>query len=372
MADQLSKGARVRWRAGRGSVTGTVERVITGRAKVGSRTVAGSKDDPRYVVKNPETGKTTVLKRDSLTKVGGRAAKPKPAAGARRPARSEAAAPVAKAPPAVPAGASTLRRPSPMRRWMAPAALLAVVAAIVAIVVLAGGDDDGDGDVTVATAPATETTSTATETQAESGSSGPASATLIEALEAEPFEMREIGAIAAQRLGDEQERLEPQFDRTYRDLLAALEETEQAAADGESAEAESISAVATYLTQEVQIEQVITAAFVENSFADGDPATVLSEKTAGTEATLRNQIDAAAGLTAPSVAEDVRDAFAAARQANLGYLVAVGSAIDAGDQAALDQALREGRASAARAGRLLAVAATELQADAELRVASSG
>jgi hypothetical protein len=366
MADQLSKGARVRWKAGRGSVTGTVERVITGRAKVGSRTVAGSKDDPRYVVKNAETGKTTVLKRSSLTKVGGRAAKPKAATGAKRPSRSEA--PAAEASPAVPASASTLRHPSPVRRWMAPAALLAVVAAVVAIIVFAGGDDDGDdGDVTVATAPATETTST--ETQTDADPSGPASASVVAAVDAGPFEMRGVDTIAAQRLGDEQERLESQFDRTYRDVLAGLEEVEQAAAaDSESAEAESVAALATYLTQEVQIDQAITAAFVENSFADGDSAAVLSEKTAGTESTLRNQVDAAAGLTAPSEAEDVRDAFAAIRKANLGYLIAVGNAIDAGDQAALDQALRDGEAAAARAGRRLAAAATALQEETETTV----
>lgn len=71
-------------------------------------------------------------------------------------------------------------------------------------------------------------------------------------------------------------------------------------------------------------------------------------------------------------AEVVVSAFAATRKANLGYLIAVGAAIDAGDQAALDQALREGRASAARTGRQLAAATAALQAQTEGEVGSSG
>jgi hypothetical protein len=54
------KGDRVTWSSGPRRAEGTVERVITRRAKVGGRTVAGSRSNPRYVVRDEETGKRSV------------------------------------------------------------------------------------------------------------------------------------------------------------------------------------------------------------------------------------------------------------------------------------------------------------------------
>jgi hypothetical protein len=62
----FAKGDRVSWSVGRHSAEGTVVRVITRRAKVGGRTVVGSAKDPRYVVRDANSGRETVRKGDSL------------------------------------------------------------------------------------------------------------------------------------------------------------------------------------------------------------------------------------------------------------------------------------------------------------------
>ena len=353
MAEGLSKGDRVRWRSGRGTASGTVERVITGRGKVGGRTITGSKKDPRYVVKNAETGKTTVLKRGSVSKAAGRRAPSRKA-----PAGKAAAKPAAgKAPKA----RQPLRRPSRSRRWAAAA--LVAAAAVAAAIVLIDGDDGGE--------EATEEAPGVTTT--EPTTTGPSEETIqavSEALQAQPLALRGVETIPRQRIGDDQEQFASQFDRTYRTALSDLEALQSATGEpaGSSGvdpaggdEVEQVAAVAAYLRQELEIDRAITNAFVRDSFEDGDPASVLAEKTARTEAALRRQIQRAGQLEAPPQAGEVKRAFAAARRANLDYLTDVAAAIDARNQAALDQALRDGRAAATRAGRQLRRAASALQ-----------
>jgi hypothetical protein len=69
MADDFRKGDLVSWKAGRGEMRGPVERVITKREKIGGRSVPGSAEDPRYLVRNEATGKTSVKTAAALTAV---------------------------------------------------------------------------------------------------------------------------------------------------------------------------------------------------------------------------------------------------------------------------------------------------------------
>ncbi len=353
MAEGLSKGDKVSWRSGRGKASGTVERVITGRAKVGGRTVSGSKKDPRYVVKNAETGKTTVLKRSSMSK----------AAAARKAPTEEAAA--AKEGKGAPKAPQPLRRPSRWPRWVAAAALVA--AAAVAGIVLFGGDDDDDDDADEAPlVTATEPTTTGPSEQTIQAVSA--------ALEAEPLALRGVDAIPQQRIGDDQEQFASQFDRTYQRALADLDALQTATGETGTAgtadpaggdEVEQLAAVTAYLQEELEIDRAITNAFVRNSFETGDSAIILGQKNARTEEALRRQLRRARALEAPADAEDVRQAFLAARRANLDYVEDLEAAIAARNQSAFDQALRDGRAAATRAGRQLNRAASALQSQME-------
>jgi len=392
MADGLKKGDRVRWKAGAGTVSGTVERVITTKAKVRGRTIAGSKDDPRYVVKNSETGKSVVLKRPSLRKAGGRAAAPKAAAGRakardaakrKEPAepagqrgtrRRVAAAPVPPADEAA-APATAVERPvevaqmrtprtaATRRRWAAAGALLAAVVIITGIVLLSTGDDDDDGGEAAAPVEtATETTGTTAEPV-----SGEPTPEAIAALGEEPFLITGVESIPEQRLGDQQETLASQFQATYSQAQAGLAEV-----SGASEGTDALSVAAAYVIAELKIDRAITNAFVRESFNDGDSASVLATKTEQTERALRRQLDAAAELDPPDEAAALQAAFVAARNANLAYLQAVSAAISSGDQAALDQALRDGRAAAARAGRRIEGAAQTLQDELESETGAAG
>jgi hypothetical protein len=95
----LSKGDRVSWKSGRAAARGNVQRVITGRAKVGGRAVVGSKSDPRYVVKDEASGKTVVRRGQSLRKLKARAAPAKRAPAKRAaPSKRRAAATTKRAP----------------------------------------------------------------------------------------------------------------------------------------------------------------------------------------------------------------------------------------------------------------------------------
>jgi hypothetical protein len=64
---RFSEGDRVSWKAGGGTAVGEVTRVVTRRALIRGRPVAGSAKDPRYVVRDERTGKDVVRKGGSLT-----------------------------------------------------------------------------------------------------------------------------------------------------------------------------------------------------------------------------------------------------------------------------------------------------------------
>ena len=59
MPAEFKHGDRVEWNFRGRKVTGTVRRRITKRTEIDGRVVAGSKDDPRYLVRSERTGKET-------------------------------------------------------------------------------------------------------------------------------------------------------------------------------------------------------------------------------------------------------------------------------------------------------------------------
>ncbi len=63
------KGDKVQWPSGQGTTVGTVEKYITQDQAVGNSTVSASKDDPRYLVKNDNTGKVTAHRPHTLSAV---------------------------------------------------------------------------------------------------------------------------------------------------------------------------------------------------------------------------------------------------------------------------------------------------------------
>lgn len=71
MAQQFNKGDQVTWNSGQGEATGTVEEYITDSKTVNGQNVSASKDDPRYLVKNDNTGTVTGHKPDTLSKANG-------------------------------------------------------------------------------------------------------------------------------------------------------------------------------------------------------------------------------------------------------------------------------------------------------------
>lgn len=113
MARDLKQGDRVSWKAGSGRLRGEVSRVITTRTTVGGRTVAASASDPRYVVTDERTGKTTVRRGPALRNLAPAKAAP-------------AAKPSAKAEP------GRLRAHLPRLRWLAAAAVVALLGGLAA------------------------------------------------------------------------------------------------------------------------------------------------------------------------------------------------------------------------------------------------
>jgi len=346
MAARFSKGDRVRWRTSGGSAAGTIERVITSRVKVGGRTVAATADDPRYLAKNAETGKTTILKGGSLR---------------------SAAPPRDKARPAP----QPLRPAHPLRRWAAPLALIAAVLVVGAIFLISTGDSDDDdgGDAAVSAAETTTTESTETATEATTPpDDGATSAAVQDALADQPLALQGVPPIAEQRLGDDQEARAFGFNRRYDRTLSRLDALEQAST--EDAGGVELAQTTDFVGATVEIDQAITNAFVKNSFSTGDPAAVLAQKTQRTEVEVKAQIQKAAALNAPPDAADLQAAFTASWKAALDYLGAVSAAIDSRNQSALDQALRDGRAAATRTGARIRASAVALQEQAQSAAAS--
>jgi hypothetical protein len=65
-ANMIRVGAKVSWKSHGGTAHGTVEKKLSGRARVAGHTVAASKDEPQYVVRTDE-GKKAAHKPAALT-----------------------------------------------------------------------------------------------------------------------------------------------------------------------------------------------------------------------------------------------------------------------------------------------------------------
>jgi hypothetical protein len=69
MAETFKRGDRVEWNFRGRKVVGRVRRRLTSRAEVGGQVVAGSKEDPRYLVRSERSGKETVRRGAALKRV---------------------------------------------------------------------------------------------------------------------------------------------------------------------------------------------------------------------------------------------------------------------------------------------------------------
>ncbi len=69
MSTDLRRGDRVEWSFRGRRVVGKVRRRITARTEIDGRTVAASKDDPRYVVRSDRSGKETVRRAETLRRL---------------------------------------------------------------------------------------------------------------------------------------------------------------------------------------------------------------------------------------------------------------------------------------------------------------
>lgn len=65
---KFHKGDKVQWSSGQGTSAGTVQDYITEDKTVGGNKVSASKDDPRYLVENDNTGSVTGHSVDALSK----------------------------------------------------------------------------------------------------------------------------------------------------------------------------------------------------------------------------------------------------------------------------------------------------------------
>ena len=65
---KFHKGDRVQWSSGQGTSTGTVQKHITEDQTVGDNRISASKDEPRYLVENDNTGTVTGHRPEALSK----------------------------------------------------------------------------------------------------------------------------------------------------------------------------------------------------------------------------------------------------------------------------------------------------------------
>lgn len=68
MTQKLRKDDKVTWNSGQGKATGVIEAHITEPTTVDGQKVDASEEDPRYLVRNDNTGKVTGHKPGSLSK----------------------------------------------------------------------------------------------------------------------------------------------------------------------------------------------------------------------------------------------------------------------------------------------------------------
>lgn len=66
--DDISNGDRVSWSSHGSRTTGRVERTITADTREAGRQVRASEDEPQYLVRSDQSGRTAVHRRDALTK----------------------------------------------------------------------------------------------------------------------------------------------------------------------------------------------------------------------------------------------------------------------------------------------------------------
>jgi len=67
MAAPFKKGDQVEWSVGTGKATGTVQKKVTQETDLNGQRVDASAEDPRYFVKNDNTGNVTSHKPESLS-----------------------------------------------------------------------------------------------------------------------------------------------------------------------------------------------------------------------------------------------------------------------------------------------------------------
>ena len=69
MATKFKKGDRVKWSVGKGKTTGKVTKKITESTTVDGKNVVATKNKPRYLVENDNTGNVSTHKAKSLSSV---------------------------------------------------------------------------------------------------------------------------------------------------------------------------------------------------------------------------------------------------------------------------------------------------------------
>lgn len=69
MANKLKTGDRVKWKVGKGETTGKIREKITESTKVDGKEITATKNKPRYLVENDNTGNVTTHRAKSLSLV---------------------------------------------------------------------------------------------------------------------------------------------------------------------------------------------------------------------------------------------------------------------------------------------------------------
>jgi len=67
MATKFKQGSKVKWKVGAGETTGKITKKITESTVVDDRQITASKNKPRYLVKNDNTGNVSVHRAKSLS-----------------------------------------------------------------------------------------------------------------------------------------------------------------------------------------------------------------------------------------------------------------------------------------------------------------
>lgn len=67
MSDKFKQSDQVEWSVGTGNAVGTVQTKVTEKTDLNGQTVNASQDDPRYFVKNDNTGNVTSHRPETLT-----------------------------------------------------------------------------------------------------------------------------------------------------------------------------------------------------------------------------------------------------------------------------------------------------------------